>query len=75
MKDYPAQHRLEFEQEWSKALNRFTGEFINDFCTAEGAIDWEKLVRFNSAKQEPTLPKLQKVDKSRKTNIKIEESR
>jgi hypothetical protein len=27
--------------------NRFTKEFIDEFCDADGSIDWEKLVRFN----------------------------
>lgn len=37
-----------FETEYAKTVNRFTARFIDEFCTAEGAIDWEKLVAFNS---------------------------
>jgi hypothetical protein len=38
-----------FQQEYARIVNLFTQEFIQDFC-ADGAIDWEKLVRFNSGK-------------------------
>jgi hypothetical protein len=30
-------------------INKFTKEFADTFCLENGAIDWEKLVRFNSA--------------------------
>ena len=33
---------------WDAAVNKFTAEFIRDFCFADGSIDWEKLVRFVS---------------------------
>ncbi|MDR0466180.1 MAG: cytosolic protein [Deltaproteobacteria bacterium] len=39
-----------FYKEYSKVENKFTEEFIRDFCTSDKAIDWEKLVAFNSAK-------------------------
>jgi adenylate kinase family enzyme len=50
MKDYPQQHRLEFKQEWDKAVNRFERDFLNNFGNADGTINWEKLARFNSGK-------------------------
>ncbi len=34
---------------WDQAVNRFTAEFIEDFCDSKGAIDWEKLVEFASS--------------------------
>ncbi|MEI7587616.1 PmeII family type II restriction endonuclease [Runella sp.] len=40
----------EFIQSYSQMLNKFTKEFTIDFCTETGEIDWEKLVRFNSAR-------------------------
>jgi hypothetical protein len=40
----------EFELSYSQMINKFTREFANDFCKINGEIDWEKLVRFNSAK-------------------------
>jgi hypothetical protein len=30
------------------AVNRFTAEFIQEFCNGDGSINWEKLVKFNS---------------------------
>lgn len=39
----------EFHVEYGKVMNRFTAEFIKDFCQPDGSILWEKLVQFNSA--------------------------
>jgi hypothetical protein len=39
----------EFQQSYAQMLNRFTLEFGKEYCAASGAIDWPKLVRFNSA--------------------------
>jgi hypothetical protein len=41
----------EFQKEQAKIMNIFTQEFCHKFCT-DGVIDWEALVRFNSARQE-----------------------
>ena len=38
-----------FQVEYGKVINRFTAEFIKDFCQADGTILWDKLVQFNSA--------------------------
>lgn len=38
-----------FNSLYSQMINKFTREFAIQFCDANGAIDWEKLVRFNSA--------------------------
>ena len=48
MKNAPAKHKKEYTPAWDAAINRFTAEFIKDFCSPEGSIDWEKLVRFVS---------------------------
>lgn len=48
MKDEPAKHRKEYTPAWDGAINRFTAEFIKDFCFSDGDIDWERLVRFVS---------------------------
>ncbi len=48
MKDEPAKHRKEYAPAWDAAINRFTAEFIKDFCFPDGSIDWEKLVQFVS---------------------------
>jgi len=39
----------EFTASYSQMINKFTKEFSNSFCNDDGSIDWEKLVRFNSA--------------------------
>lgn len=45
---YHAKERNEeFFLEYSRILNLFTQEFMDDFCV-DGRIDWDKLVRFNS---------------------------
>ena len=38
----------DFMASYAKKLNKFTLDFAKDFCDEEGAIDWEKLVKFNS---------------------------
>lgn len=40
----------EFDVAFSQMINRFTLEFAKEYCNEQGAIDWEKLVRFNSEK-------------------------
>ena len=39
----------EFQQSYAQMLNRFTLEFGREYCDENGAIDWPKLVRFNSS--------------------------
>ncbi|TDP60914.1 PmeII family type II restriction endonuclease [Flavobacterium dankookense] len=39
----------DFLQSYSQMINKFTKEFTTDFCDANGAIEWEKLVKLNSA--------------------------
>ena len=41
----------DFVKSYSQMINKFTKEFSNTFCKTSGEIDWDKLVRFNSAKQ------------------------
>jgi len=38
----------EFKSEYAKVVNRLTASFSQDFCDSDGAILWEKLLRFNS---------------------------
>jgi hypothetical protein len=48
---YRAKERNEeFFTEYSRILNLFTQEFMDNFCV-DGRIDWDKLVRFNSGKR------------------------
>lgn len=53
MKEEPAKHRKEYAPAWDAAINRFTAEFIKDFCFPDGSMDWEKLVRFVSENKAP----------------------
>jgi len=43
------QHNEEFQIEYGKVNNRFTKLFIDEYCLPDGSIDWEKIVRLNSA--------------------------
>lgn len=48
---YRAKERNEeFFIEYSRILNLFTQEFMDNFCT-DGRIEWDKLVHFNSGKK------------------------
>lgn len=38
-----------YVQLYSQMINKFTIEFGSEFCNNNGAIDWEKLVKFNSS--------------------------
>jgi hypothetical protein len=48
MGDLPNEHLTRYREEYEKALNRFTRDFLNDFATTDGEIDWDKLLIFNS---------------------------
>jgi Type II restriction endonuclease EcoO109I len=46
---YQAKERNEeFMQSYTQMIHKFIDEFMHDFCDVNYAIDWEKLVRFNS---------------------------
>jgi len=47
----------EFLKSYSQMINKFTREFGNDFCDSQGAIEWEKIVRFNSSTTPPKRKK------------------
>lgn len=46
----------EFTRLYDNMINKFTREFLNDFCKKNGEIDWEKLVSFNSKKNDAEDP-------------------
>jgi hypothetical protein len=49
---YNAKERNDdFIKSYAQMINKFTRDFSNDFCKTNGEIDWDKLVRFNSAIQ------------------------
>jgi hypothetical protein len=39
-----------FSEEYIRVINKFTLEFSEEYCSREGVILWEKLVKFNSSK-------------------------
>lgn len=39
----------DFDVVYAQMINKFTRDFSNEFCLPDGSIDWEKLVKFNSA--------------------------
>ncbi|HMO61724.1 MAG TPA: PmeII family type II restriction endonuclease [Ferruginibacter sp.] len=43
----------DFTQTYAQMINKFTKEFADTFCLNNGSINWDKLVRFNSAKESP----------------------
>lgn len=49
---YKAKERNDdFMQSYSQMINKFTKEFANEFCKDNGDIDWDKLVKYNSARK------------------------
>jgi len=40
----------EYIEQYAQMINKFTKEFINLFCDVNGKIEWERLVKYNSAK-------------------------
>ncbi|MDR0712962.1 MAG: cytosolic protein [Bacteroidales bacterium] len=45
------QKNEEFQKSYHKMINKFTKQFVIDFCKEDGEIDWEKLVKFNSGRK------------------------
>ena len=48
------EHNDTFDDERARVVNRFTREFIDGFCDGSGAINWVKLVEFNSGNYDLT---------------------
>ncbi len=46
----------EFEKAHAEIITSFTAEFIRDYCIEEKRIDWEKIVKLNSAIDKPKAP-------------------
>jgi len=44
----------EFARAYGELINTFTEEFAADFYTPSKAIDWQRLVEFNSSKPTST---------------------
>ena len=43
----------DFMKSYSQMINKFTKEFANEYCDNNGSINWNKLVKFNSAIKKP----------------------
>ncbi len=52
----------DFLKEYSRTLNNFTQQFITEYCV-DGVIDWEKIIKINSALEVPK--KLRKSSKKK----------
>lgn len=46
------QWNVQFEQEYNQKVNALTRDFLNEFCSVNGRVDWDKLLKFNSGKVE-----------------------
>ena len=58
-------HNDEFKEAYAQLLNRMTQEFTNRFCV-DGKIQWEELVRFNSARKPLKPPPVPNLPRKRK---------
>src|SRR5205809_3296901 len=52
----PKKRNEAFQSEYAKLITRFTGEFIADFCTPDGAIVWEKVLESKFPQRRPLTP-------------------
>lgn len=48
MQNAPEKYIQEFNDAYTRALNRFVMKFTADFCNKDGSINWQKLVEYNS---------------------------
>jgi hypothetical protein len=51
------ERNTDFMKSYSQMINKFIKEFTNDFCDKNGTIDWDKLVKLNSATVESKTKK------------------
>jgi len=66
---YKAKEKTEeFERAYAEIITSFTAEFIREYCIEEKRIDWEKIVRLNSASVKPKAPKTFKKEKKIRAN-------
>ncbi|AFY69825.1 putative cytoplasmic protein [Thalassoporum mexicanum PCC 7367] len=66
MKDYPLRHRPDYQEAFSRAVTKLTHEFIEYFTTSDYSVDWDKIVRLNSGREQIKKP-VKKKTKRRKT--------
>lgn len=47
---YKAKERNDnYIQEYGNMINKFTSDFLRDYCNSDGSINWEKIVKLNSS--------------------------
>jgi Type II restriction endonuclease EcoO109I len=74
MGDKPQQHLAEYQKAFAAAINRFTKEFIEEFCFDDGTINWEKIVRFNSGRvcrKLVVIPMHKTLDKNEELQLEV----
>ncbi|MDR2448257.1 MAG: hypothetical protein LBD58_13370 [Treponema sp.] len=54
---YNAKKNEDFTVKYNAMLNKFTKDFIEEFCFASGDIDWNKIVELNSGKMHKGRPR------------------
>jgi len=62
-----------FMESYAALINKFTLEFSQEFCHESGAIDWNKLVKFNSEEKLPIgrKPRTPKLATTKKPKLKV----
>ena len=53
----------EYYAEYGRMINKFTKEFIADYCNDKGDINWDKIVRLNAGIKQPRKKKESKAPK------------
>ena len=56
----------EYYQEYGRMINKFTKEFIAEYCDNDNNINWDKIVRMNAAIKQPKEKKASTTKKAKK---------
>lgn len=64
MRDEPLKRIEKYKSNWDAVINKFAKEFTEDFCFENGHINWEKLVKFVSARERLKLVKRKRSKRS-----------
>lgn len=60
MRSGSQERQTRFQVEYEKAVSRFLRELLANFASEDGALDWEKLLAYNSATDRPNPKDWQK---------------
>lgn len=69
------QRNDEFEDEYGKTTNRFTGIFIQEYCLEDGAIDWGKIVKLGSSVVKPKVRRVASAVKKKWPSAPIKQTK